>query len=143
MSGRRSFGAIEKLPSGRFRARYQVDGRWVSDTSSDYGRIARQQDFVRRLATKALAAQAQDGPVTSVTITGPKAVAKSLPFAGPRPTAISRRCTSRAPSRMNVCWPAWSVCRCGGGHSKVPTSYPDGSCHLNEGSMPPSPRLRQ
>jgi len=30
MAGRRSFGAIEKLPSGRYRARYMVDGRWVN-----------------------------------------------------------------------------------------------------------------
>jgi LCP family protein required for cell wall assembly len=33
---------------------YQVNGRWVSDGTSDYGRIARQQDFIRRLATRAL-----------------------------------------------------------------------------------------
>jgi integrase len=30
MAGRRSFGAIEKLPSGRYRARYMVDGRWLN-----------------------------------------------------------------------------------------------------------------
>jgi LCP family protein required for cell wall assembly len=29
-------------------------GRWVDDASSDYGRIARQQDFIRRLAARAL-----------------------------------------------------------------------------------------
>lgn len=33
---------------------YQVNGHWVTDTTSDYGRIARQQDFVRRLVAKAL-----------------------------------------------------------------------------------------
>jgi len=30
MAGRRSFGAIDKLPSGRFRARYKVAGQWVN-----------------------------------------------------------------------------------------------------------------
>jgi hypothetical protein len=30
MAGRRSFGAIEKLASGRYRARYKVDGRWLN-----------------------------------------------------------------------------------------------------------------
>ena len=29
-------------------------GRWIDDGSSDYGRIARQQDFIRRLAARAL-----------------------------------------------------------------------------------------
>lgn len=30
MAGRRTFGAIERLQSGRYRARYMVDGRWVN-----------------------------------------------------------------------------------------------------------------
>ena len=30
MSGKRSFGAIEKLKLGRYRARYRVDGRWIN-----------------------------------------------------------------------------------------------------------------
>jgi integrase len=30
MAGRRSFGAIDKLPSGRYRARYKVAGQWVN-----------------------------------------------------------------------------------------------------------------
>ncbi|MHB1211231.1 MAG: tyrosine-type recombinase/integrase [Candidatus Nanopelagicales bacterium] len=30
MAGRRSFGAIERLPSGRYRARYMVDGGWLN-----------------------------------------------------------------------------------------------------------------
>lgn len=30
MSGDRSFGAIEKLKSGRYRDRYRVDGRWIN-----------------------------------------------------------------------------------------------------------------
>ena len=34
MAGRRSFGAIEKLPSGRYRARYKVDGRWVNSPTT-------------------------------------------------------------------------------------------------------------
>ena len=49
------------------RSRYyehQVNGRWVNDGLSDYGRIARQQDFIRRLASKALAAGALN-PVTA------------------------------------------------------------------------------
>lgn len=33
---------------------YKDGNRWVSDGSSDYGRIARQQDFIRRLAARAL-----------------------------------------------------------------------------------------
>jgi LCP family protein required for cell wall assembly len=33
---------------------YQANGRWISDGTSDYGRIARQQDFIRRLAARAL-----------------------------------------------------------------------------------------
>jgi integrase len=34
MAGRRSFGAIEKLPSGRYRARYKVAGRWVNSPTT-------------------------------------------------------------------------------------------------------------
>ncbi len=34
MAGRRSFGAIEKLASGRYRARYKVDGRWVNASTT-------------------------------------------------------------------------------------------------------------
>ncbi len=34
MAGRRTFGAIEKLPSGRYRARYMVDGRWVNASTT-------------------------------------------------------------------------------------------------------------
>jgi len=30
MPGKRTFGSIEKLKSGRYRARYRVDGRWVN-----------------------------------------------------------------------------------------------------------------
>jgi LCP family protein required for cell wall assembly len=33
---------------------YQVDGEWEDDLSSDFGRIARQQDFIRRALQKAL-----------------------------------------------------------------------------------------
>ncbi len=33
---------------------YKDGSKWVSDGSSDYGRIARQQDFIRRLAARAL-----------------------------------------------------------------------------------------
>jgi LCP family protein required for cell wall assembly len=33
---------------------YQVDGQWEDDNSSDFGRIARQQDFIRRALQKAL-----------------------------------------------------------------------------------------
>ena len=40
------------------RSRYyeykNENGRWIDDGSSDYGRIARQQDFIRRLAAHAL-----------------------------------------------------------------------------------------
>jgi len=35
---------------------YQLAGHWMTDGTSDYGRIARQQDFVRRLVAKTLAA---------------------------------------------------------------------------------------
>ena len=33
---------------------YEVDGKWKDDGSSDFGRIARQQDFIRRALQKAL-----------------------------------------------------------------------------------------
>jgi LCP family protein required for cell wall assembly len=33
---------------------YKVDGEWEDDISSDFGRIARQQDFIRRALQKAL-----------------------------------------------------------------------------------------
>lgn len=33
---------------------YQVNGKWKDDVSSDFGRIARQQDFIRRALQKAL-----------------------------------------------------------------------------------------
>ena len=49
------------------RSRYyehQVNGHWIDDGLSDYGRIARQQDFIRRLASKALGAGALN-PVTA------------------------------------------------------------------------------
>jgi integrase len=44
MSGRRQFGSIERLPSGRWRARYRVDGRVVQTgrtfaTKADAGRF--------------------------------------------------------------------------------------------------------
>ena len=34
MAGRRSFDAIEKLPTGRYRARYNVDGRWLNSPTT-------------------------------------------------------------------------------------------------------------
>lgn len=46
---------------------YEADGRWATDTSSDFGRIARQQDFLRRLAAKALARGATN-PVTAARL---------------------------------------------------------------------------
>ncbi|MEZ5411566.1 MAG: LCP family protein [Acidimicrobiales bacterium] len=46
---------------------YNVGGRWVTDTSSDFGRIARQQDFLRRLAAKALASGATN-PITAARL---------------------------------------------------------------------------
>ena len=33
---------------------YETDKGWQDDTSSDYGRIARQQDFIRRALQKAI-----------------------------------------------------------------------------------------
>jgi LCP family protein required for cell wall assembly len=39
----------------RYYQSYEA-GRWVYDTSSDFGRIKRQQDFIRRMMKKALAA---------------------------------------------------------------------------------------
>lgn len=33
-AGRRLFGAIEKLPSGRYRARYKADGRWLNSPTT-------------------------------------------------------------------------------------------------------------
>jgi len=43
---------------------YQDNGHWISDGSSDYGRIARQQDFIRRLASRALSKGATN-PLTA------------------------------------------------------------------------------
>lgn len=45
------------------RSRYyqsQIDGRWVADPSSDYGRIKRQQAFVRAALNKAIAKGARN-----------------------------------------------------------------------------------
>ena len=49
------------------RSRYfeqQVKGRWQMDPSSDYGRIARQQDFIRRVVAKAISVGATN-PLTA------------------------------------------------------------------------------
>ena len=40
--------------SGSRHYEYKVDGEWEDDISSDFGRIARQQDFIRRALQKAL-----------------------------------------------------------------------------------------
>lgn len=43
------------LVRSRYYESYEY-GRWVSDASSDFGRISRQQDFVRRMLRKAVSA---------------------------------------------------------------------------------------
>lgn len=56
---------------------YKVDGKWKDDPTSDFGRIARQQDFIRRALQKALdrgarqplvAKQLIDAGVQNVTV---------------------------------------------------------------------------
>jgi LCP family protein required for cell wall assembly len=56
---------------------YQVDGEWEDDLTSDFGRIARQQDFIRRALQKALdrgarqplvAKQLIDAALSNVTV---------------------------------------------------------------------------
>ena len=46
--------------------------------------------------TRATISRRRSPSSSGVTSTGPSEVAKSLPFAGPRPTFISCRCRSRA-----------------------------------------------
>jgi LCP family protein required for cell wall assembly len=50
-----SFNGDEALAYVRSRYyQYETDKGWQDDTSSDYGRIARQQDFIRRALQKAI-----------------------------------------------------------------------------------------
>jgi LCP family protein required for cell wall assembly len=48
---------------------YREDGRWKSDVTSDFGRIKRQQDFIRRLVRKALA-EGLTNPLTAHRLIG-------------------------------------------------------------------------
>ena len=53
---------------------YQKNGKWVSDESSDYGRMSRQQDFLRRAMTKMLQRSSNPAVVSEVL----KAATKAL-----------------------------------------------------------------
>ena len=53
---------------------YQKNGKWVSDESSDYGRMSRQQDFVRRAFTKVV--QRSSNPAVAADVL--KAATKAL-----------------------------------------------------------------
>jgi hypothetical protein len=93
MAGRRQFGSIESLPSGRWRARYRVEGRWIAvgvtfATKADAGRYldAIRTDIDRgtwrdpRLGRRTLATWAQEFMATKVDLK-PKTLAsyRSLP----------------------------------------------------------------
>jgi len=63
--GCHQMGGDEALAYVRSRYyEYNDNGRWIGDNSSDYGRIARQQDFIRRLASRALSKGATN-PLTA------------------------------------------------------------------------------
>ena len=63
--GCHQMGGDESLAYVRSRYyEYNDNGRWIGDNSSDYGRIARQQDFIRRLASRALSKGATN-PLTA------------------------------------------------------------------------------
>jgi LCP family protein required for cell wall assembly len=63
--GCHQMGGDESLAYVRSRYyEYNDNGRWIGDNSSDYGRIARQQDFIRRLASRALSKGATN-PITA------------------------------------------------------------------------------
>ena len=53
---------------------YQKNGKWVSDESSDYGRMSRQQDFIRRAFTKVVQRSANPAVAADVL----KAATKAL-----------------------------------------------------------------
>ena len=54
-SGCHTLDPVEALAYVRSRHYEElVDGRWVEDLRSDYGRIARQQDFIRRALARAI-----------------------------------------------------------------------------------------
>jgi polyisoprenyl-teichoic acid--peptidoglycan teichoic acid transferase len=53
---------------------YQKNGKWVSDESSDYGRMSRQQDFLRRAMAKLLQRSSNPAVVSEVL----KAATKAL-----------------------------------------------------------------
>jgi LCP family protein required for cell wall assembly len=53
--GCHTFAGDEALAYTRSRYyEYQKDGRWIDEGTSDFGRIARQQDFVKRAISKAI-----------------------------------------------------------------------------------------
>jgi LCP family protein required for cell wall assembly len=56
---------------------YRVDGEWLKDTSSDHGRIARQQDFIKRALRRA-SDKGVRNPSTAIGIVNAAAAAVTL-----------------------------------------------------------------
>lgn len=77
------------------------NGRWHSDPTSDFGRIGRQQDFIRRVLHKALA-QATSNPLTlnSLVASGVKSLTVDSGFAPDEMVQLGRRFRSLNPDQL-------------------------------------------
>ena len=78
---------------------YLKDGKWRSDESSDYGRMSRQQDFVKRAFTKVLARSAN--PIVAAQVID--AVASNLTVEqGFNPRALAKLARSMAGATIDT-----------------------------------------
>ena len=76
----------------------EINGKWKEDQSSDFGRISRQQDFIRRAATKAFAT-AKSNPLAVSSLV--KAALKSVhPDASLNLTALADRLAALGTSEI-------------------------------------------
>jgi anionic cell wall polymer biosynthesis LytR-Cps2A-Psr (LCP) family protein len=76
----------------------EINGKWKEDQSSDFGRISRQQDFIRRAATKAFAS-AKSNPLGVSSLV--KAALKSVhPDASLNLTALADRLAALGTSQI-------------------------------------------
>jgi polyisoprenyl-teichoic acid--peptidoglycan teichoic acid transferase len=76
----------------------EINGKWREDQSSDFGRISRQQDFIRRAATKAFAS-AKSNPLGVSSLV--KAALKSVhPDASLNLTALADRLAALGTSEI-------------------------------------------
>ena len=76
----------------------EINGKWKEDQSSDFGRISRQQDFIRRAATKAFAS-AKSNPLAVSSLV--KAALKSVhPDASLNLTALADRLAALGTSQI-------------------------------------------